>query len=116
MVILTILISAARSLALGPLRVFSRSKSSSVLSMSAFKAPDNPLGFSLQQSMLRIKDPALSVPFYEKFGFKLLHRFDFKEWKFSLYFMGILPEFQDWPKVVPSDESAAAIFDMKMGQ
>jgi len=38
--------------------------------------------------MLRIKDPARSVPFYEKhFGMKLVHRYDFPQWKFSLYFM-----------------------------
>lgn len=76
--------------------------------------------------MLRIKDPQITVPFYqEKFGMKLIHRFirisfllitffffffflydlmislcsllilfryDFPQWNFSLYFLGIFPE------------------------
>lgn len=43
--------------------------------------------------MLRIKDPSKTVPFYEtNFGFKLIHKYDFPQWKFSLYFMAILPE------------------------
>ena len=43
---------------------------------------------SFQQTMLRIKDPTKSVPFYEKhFGMKLVHKYDFPQWKFSLYFM-----------------------------
>jgi lactoylglutathione lyase len=38
--------------------------------------------------MLRIKDPAVSIPFYEQhFGMKLVHRYDFAEWKFSVYFL-----------------------------
>ena len=41
-----------------------------------------------QQTMLRIKDPAVSVPFYEKhFGMQLIHKYDFPQWKFSVYFM-----------------------------
>lgn len=39
--------------------------------------------------MLRIKDPAKTVPFYEdSFGLKLLHSYHFNEMGFSLYFMG----------------------------
>ena len=33
----------------------------------------------------------------ENFGFQLLHSYDFPEWKFSLYFMGILEEGETWP-------------------
>ncbi|CAE8593947.1 unnamed protein product [Polarella glacialis] len=41
-----------------------------------------------QQTMLRIKDPKVSVPFYEKnFNMKLVHEYHFPQWKFSLYFM-----------------------------
>ena len=44
--------------------------------MSSFDN-SNPLNFSWQQTMLRIKDPNISVPFYERhFGFKLLHKYD----------------------------------------
>lgn len=56
------------------------------------------LNFSWQQTMLRIKDPTITVPFYENnFGFKLIHRYDFPQWKFSLYFLGIFPEGQELP-------------------
>jgi len=41
-----------------------------------------------QQTMLRIKDPKVSVPFYQKhFGMNLVHKYDFPKWKFSLYFL-----------------------------
>jgi len=42
--------------------------------------------------MLRIKDPKVSVPFYvDNFGFQLIHKYDFPQWKFSLYFLAIVP-------------------------
>lgn len=41
---------------------------------------------NLSQTMLRIKDPKKSVPFYKKFGMKLLVERHFDN--FSLYFMG----------------------------
>ncbi|EPT25005.1 putative glyoxalase I [Toxoplasma gondii TgCatPRC2] len=45
-------------------------------------------GFWWQQTMLRIKDPAASLPFYEKnFGMKCIHSYHFPENKFSLYFL-----------------------------
>eukprot|EP00386_Alphamonas_edax_P006360 GDKI01020604.1.p1 GENE.GDKI01020604.1~~GDKI01020604.1.p1 ORF type:complete len:330 (-),score=94.37 GDKI01020604.1:18-1007(-) len=44
--------------------------------------------FSWQQTMYRIKDPKVSVPFYEQhFGMKLIHKYDFPADKFSLYFL-----------------------------
>jgi len=46
-------------------------------------------GFVLNQTMLRIKDPDRSVPFYENvLGMTLLEKFDFPDMEFSLYFMG----------------------------
>lgn len=46
-------------------------------------------GFVMNQTMLRIKDPGRSVPFYEEvLGMTLLDRFDFPDMEFSLYFMG----------------------------
>eukprot|EP00977_Amphora_coffeiformis_P005937 scaffold1267_cov171-Amphora_coffeaeformis.AAC.13 len=41
--------------------------------------------------MLRIKDPAASIKFYENLGFTLIDTFDFPQYKFSLYFMTTLP-------------------------
>jgi lactoylglutathione lyase len=46
-----------------------------------------------QQVMLRIKDPAKTLPFYtDLLGFTLIDKFDFPQWKFSLYFLTTLPE------------------------
>lgn len=45
--------------------------------------------FVLSQTMLRIKDPAKSVPFYrDVMGMTLLDKYDFPAMRFSLYFMG----------------------------
>ena len=45
-------------------------------------------GFVLNHSMLRIKDPAVSLDFYTRiFGMRVLRKLDFPEMKFSLYFM-----------------------------
>jgi lactoylglutathione lyase len=49
--------------------------------------------------MLRIKDPAVTVPFYvNNFGFRLIHKYDFAQWNFSLYFLAILPEGEEVPE------------------
>lgn len=43
----------------------------------------------MQQTMLRIKDPKLSIPFYtEVLGMSLLCKLDFPAMSFSLYFVG----------------------------
>ncbi|CAJ1386975.1 unnamed protein product [Effrenium voratum] len=47
-----------------------------------------PCHARFQQTMLRIKDPKVSVPFYEKhFGMKLVHWIEFPQWKFTVYFL-----------------------------
>eukprot|EP00596_Hydrurales_sp_CCMP1899_P008619 CAMPEP_0119043406 /NCGR_PEP_ID=MMETSP1177-20130426/21597_1 /TAXON_ID=2985 /ORGANISM="Ochromonas sp, Strain CCMP1899" /LENGTH=357 /DNA_ID=CAMNT_0007011415 /DNA_START=193 /DNA_END=1269 /DNA_ORIENTATION=+ len=52
----------------------------------------NPHNFTWQQTMLRIKDPKITVPYYEdNFGFKLIHFYNFPQWSFSLYFLACLP-------------------------
>ena len=49
--------------------------------------------FSWQQTMLRIKNPKVSIPYYETmFGFTLIHYYNFPQWNFSLYFLEIMPE------------------------
>lgn len=47
-----------------------------------------PYNARFQQTMLRIKDPKASVPFYERhFGVKLVHWIEFKQWNFTVYFL-----------------------------
>lgn len=59
--------------------------------MSEFTTLERLHKFQWQQTMLRIKDPLVSIPFYENnFGMKLLHKYDFPQWKFSLYFLVIV--------------------------
>lgn len=46
-------------------------------------------GFVFNQTMLRIKDPERSIPFYrDVLGMTQLDRYDFPAMSFSLYFMG----------------------------
>lgn len=45
-------------------------------------------GFVLNHSMLRVKDPAVSLDFYTRvLGMRALRKLDFPEMKFSLYFL-----------------------------
>eukprot|EP00927_Polykrikos_kofoidii_P051441 TRINITY_DN45240_c0_g1_i1.p1 TRINITY_DN45240_c0_g1~~TRINITY_DN45240_c0_g1_i1.p1 ORF type:complete len:369 (-),score=63.04 TRINITY_DN45240_c0_g1_i1:230-1336(-) len=68
---------------------------------------------SFQQCMLRIKDPAVSIPFYQKhFGMKLVHKYDFLEYKFSLYFLERPRDNQVVPKDVPSEASEKYLWTM----
>lgn len=56
-------------------------------------------GFTLNQTMLRIRDPKASLRFYEEvLGFTLLDRLDFEEMKFSLYFMALLNDGEAVPE------------------
>ena len=49
----------------------------------------DPKNFKFNQTMLRIKDPAISIPFYcDVLGMTLLHRYDYEAMDFSLYFLG----------------------------
>lgn len=67
--------------------------------------------FMMQQTMLRIKDPQKSLPFYTKcLGMTLLQKLDFPSMKFSLYFMG----YED-KKDIPEDikEKTAWTFSRK---
>jgi len=45
-------------------------------------------GFVLNHSMLRVKDPTVSLDFYTRvFGMRVLRKLDFPEMRFSLYFL-----------------------------
>ncbi|CAG9769002.1 unnamed protein product [Ceutorhynchus assimilis] len=73
----------------------------------------NPLeakDFILNQTMYRIKDPKVTLPFYSQvLGMKLLTKLDFPSMKFSLYFMG-------YEDSVPGDLGSAARNEWTMGR
>lgn len=59
-------------------------------------------GFRLNHSMLRVKDPQVSLAFYTHvMGMRVLRKLDFPEMKFSLYFLARLEE--DERGAVPQD-------------
>lgn len=59
--------------------------------------------------MLRVKDPEVEVPFWQtNFGFELVARLDFPQWKFSLYFMGTVPE----GITLPEDRTSKEAIDL----
>jgi lactoylglutathione lyase len=62
------------------------------MSNTAGLAPVIPGRPTWQQTMLRIKDPEKSLPFYTQLlGFTLIDKLDFPQYKFSLYFLTTLP-------------------------
>jgi lactoylglutathione lyase len=68
---------------------------------------------SFQQTMLRIKDPKVSVPYYcDNFGMKVVHEYHFPEFKFSLYFLERPRDGQALPSKVPSTESEKYLWSM----
>jgi lactoylglutathione lyase len=78
-------------------------------------ADANPRGYTLQQTMLRIKDPKKSVDFYtQHFGFQKIHQYDFPEWNFSLYFLAILPDTLKCP-TPGTKESEEFLWDLPIG-
>jgi len=57
-------------------------------------------GFVMNQTMLRIKDPEISVDFYSNvLGMTMLNSYKFPAMEFSLYFMGYL----DDNEIIPED-------------
>jgi len=66
-----------------------------------FSQPKETRGFILQQTMLRVKDPAKSLDFYSRvLGMRLVRSFEFPEAKFSLYFLGYVDE-----STIPKDDT-----------
>ncbi|WP_324749679.1 lactoylglutathione lyase [Sphingomonas sp. LY54] len=62
-------------------------------------------GFTLNQTMLRVRDPEASVAFYrDVLGMSLLQRLDFEEMRFSLYFLAYLKD----GETVPEDPAERA--------
>jgi len=68
-------------------------------------------GFTLNHSMLRVKEPARSLDFYTRiFGMRLLRRLDFRELSFTLYFLARLEPSEQPP------ENAGARMEWTFGQ
>lgn len=69
--------------------------------------PEGTEGFTLNQTMLRVRDPSASIAFYQDvLGMTLLQKLDFKEAAFSLYFLGFLRD----GETVPNDPKERARF------
>jgi lactoylglutathione lyase len=69
----------------------------------AADVPAATRGFVFNHSMLRVKDPAVSLDFYSRvLGMRLLRKLDFPEMKFSLYFLARPEE----GATIPGDEGA----------
>jgi len=55
-------------------------------------------GFTLNHTMLRVRDPAVSLDFYSRvLGMQVLRKLDFPEMQFSLYFLARVEEGTDVP-------------------
>lgn len=60
--------------------------------------PPATRGFVFNHSMLRVKDPKISLDFYTRImGMRLLRKLDFPEMQFSLYFLAKLDENENVP-------------------
>jgi lactoylglutathione lyase len=65
--------------------------------------PPETRGFVFNHTMLRVKDPKVSLDFYSRvLGMRVLRRMDFEEMKFSLYFLARVEEGES----VPEDKAA----------
>ena len=63
--------------------------------------------YILNHTMLRVKNPEISLDFYSRIlGMKLLRSVDFADWKFSLYFLAFVPE----TNVLALDEKEKSAF------
>lgn len=69
--------------------------------------------YRMNQTMLRIRDPEVSIAFYrDVLGMTLLDRYDFPEMEFTLYFVGY-PDDSDGPIPEGRAERAAWVFGRK---
>jgi lactoylglutathione lyase len=65
----------------------------------AVQPADATRGFVFNHSMLRVKDPSVSLDFYTRvLGMSVLRKLDFPEMKFTLYFLARLDEEESVPE------------------
>jgi len=75
---------------------------------AAEDAPDTK-DYIMQQTMIRVRDPKVSLEFYTKtLGFNLVMHRNFPQWGFSVYFVAYVPKEQ-----VPTDDQERWNFCMK---
>ena len=71
--------------------------------------PAETQGFVFNQTMMRIRDPAASLDFYQQvLGMTLYQRVDFADMSFSLYFMGYPSNHEGEP--LPADAAERSRF------
>ena len=90
---------------------------SSSTTMATFSSTSDSVNhnFQWQQTMLRIKDPKQTVPFFENhFGFTLLHTYNFPQWNFSLYFLAILPAGESYTLTPGTKESEEYLWNTSL--
>jgi lactoylglutathione lyase len=69
-------------------------------------APVATRGFVFNHTMLRVKDPAISLDFYSRvLGMQVLRKLDFPEMRFTLYFLAH-PDAQQSPPQAPGERTA----------
>lgn len=67
-----------------------------------------------QQTMLRIKNPEKSIPFYtDLLGFTLIDKLDFPQWNFCLYFLTTLPEGEKYELTPGTQEAHDYLWSME---
>jgi lactoylglutathione lyase len=72
----------------------------------AAEPPPATRGFVFNHTMMRVKDPAVSLDFYTRIlGMRLLRKLDFAEMKFSLYFLA-----RTDGEAVPEDISERTVY------
>ena len=92
--------SAAVARLSSPLRMQTTASGSPDVSKYYTQArPDATKDYVMQQTMIRVKDPAKSLAFYcDVLGFNLVMHREFPQWEFNVYFVA-----QVDPSVIPSD-------------
>lgn len=78
--------------------------------VSSFFAKKVSSPYIMQQTMVRVKDPIVSLTFYtDVLGMNLLSASDFPQWGFSVYFVGYVD-----PAILPADTKERWTFVSKI--